>query len=194
VAAAEYLEVAQKMLFSKDRNPNVILPPPPAPPPEPPMPPLPAYHGQMAIGDPVVFLSVGANGAQKSYKTGEKVGDFEVVSFDRDKITLAWNGKTVERKLQELAPKETAPLAQQPQPAPAPQSAAAPSGVVALGGSQNADSSASKKNPLLGNDSGGGIRSCVANDKTPAGTVVDGYKKVISQGMFGDICRWELVK
>src|ERR1700689_2899330 len=32
VVPANYLEVAQKTLFSKDRNPNVIIEPPPPPP------------------------------------------------------------------------------------------------------------------------------------------------------------------
>src|SRR6185295_17971778 len=46
---ANYLEVAQRMLFSKDRNPNVIIeapPPPPPPKPEEPPPPRPVYFGQ----------------------------------------------------------------------------------------------------------------------------------------------------
>lgn len=105
VAAVDYLDVAQKTLFSKDRNPIVVIEPPP-PKPEPPMPALPSYHGQMAIGDPVVFLSTNENAVQKSYRAGEKIGPFEVVSFDREKITFDWNGKTVERKVQDLAPKE----------------------------------------------------------------------------------------
>jgi hypothetical protein len=194
VPAAQYLDVAQRMLFSKDRNPNVILPPPPAPPPEPPMPALPAYHGQMALfGDPVVFLSTDTNGTQKSYRVGEKIGPFELVGFDNEKITLAWNGKKVERTVAELAPKVAAPQqAQAPAPTPAPQPAA--SGVVALGGPKPTDLGGAKKNPVLGNDSGGGYFSCVPNDNSPSGTIVDGYKKVISQGMFGQVCHWEQAK
>src|ERR1700726_2905671 len=46
--SANYLDVAQKTLFSKDRNPNVIIEIAPAPPtkPEEPVPPRPAYYGQ----------------------------------------------------------------------------------------------------------------------------------------------------
>src|SRR5579863_7604691 len=104
VAPAEYLEVAQKMLFSKDRNPNVVIEPE-KPKPEPPMPALPAYYGQMTLFNPVVFISLGGGG-KKSDKPDDKIGAFELVTFDREKITLAWNGKTVERKLQELTPKD----------------------------------------------------------------------------------------
>jgi len=189
VAPAEYIEVAQKTLFSKDRNPNVILEVPPRKP-DPPMPPLPQYHGQMAMfGDPVVFLSSSDSaGAQKSYRAGEKIGPFEIVSFDREKITLTWESKTVERKLSELAPKEAPP-----QPlagAPAATSASRPAAtslapaVKAIGAAESA----------LGTDMGGGFHGCVAGDNSPNGTVKDGYKKVMTQTPFGMSCHWEQVK
>lgn len=191
VAAADYLDVAQKTLFSKDRNPVVVIELPP-PKPEAPMPALPAYHGQMAIGDPVVFLSTGGNGGQKSYHAGEKIGPFELVSFDRENITFDWNGKTVERKLQELTPKEAPPAssqaAAQTATAPAPSAGAVsltPTAVKAMG---------AEKEPSLGADMGGGYHGCVTGDNSPAGTVKDGYRKVVVQTMFGQSCHWELVK
>jgi hypothetical protein len=106
VAPAEYIDVAGKMLFSKDRNPTVVVEPP-KPAPEPVMPPLPSYHGQMAIGEPVILLSMSATGAQRSYHAGEQVGDFKLVSFDENRIAFEWKGNNVERKLEELRPKET---------------------------------------------------------------------------------------
>lgn len=105
VAPAEYIDVAGKMLFSKDRNPTVVVEPP-KPPPEPVMPALPNYHGQMAIGEPVILLSASTNAAQRSYHAGEQVGDFKLVSFDEDRVAFEWKGKSVERKLEELRPKE----------------------------------------------------------------------------------------
>ena len=106
VAPAEYIDVASKMLFSKDRNPTVVVEPP-KPAPEPVMPALPNYHGQMAIGEPVIFLSVSANAVQRSYHAGDQVGDFKLVSFDEDRVDFEWKGKNIERKLEELRPKET---------------------------------------------------------------------------------------
>jgi hypothetical protein len=106
VAPAEYIDVAGKMLFSKDRNPTVVVEPP-KPAPEPVMPALPNYHGQMAIGEPVILLSMTASGAQRSYHVGEQVGDFKLVSFDDAQVAFEWKGKNVERKLEELRPKET---------------------------------------------------------------------------------------
>src|SRR3974390_1711647 len=72
---AEYIEVAQRTLFSKDRNPNVVVTPPPPPPPPAPMPALPTYTGQMALGEPVIFLSFpGVD--KKSYHPGDEIGPF----------------------------------------------------------------------------------------------------------------------
>jgi hypothetical protein len=99
-APAEYIDVANKMLFSKDRNPIVVVEPP-KPPPEPVMPAPPGYSGQMSIGEPVIFLSV-AKDVQHSYHVGEQVGDFKLTSFDQDNIVLEWKGKTIERKLEDL--------------------------------------------------------------------------------------------
>ena len=104
VKPADYAEVAEKMLFSKDRNPTVVVQPPPPPPPPPPMPALPLYFGQMSIGQPVLLLGVANNGEQKSYRVGDEVGKFKLVAFDRDTLTLEWDGKPVVRKLQELVP------------------------------------------------------------------------------------------
>ncbi len=107
VTPAEYIDVAGKMLFSKDRNPTVVVEPP-KPAPEPVMPALPNYHGQMSIGEPVILLSASANAAQRGYHAGDQVGDFKLVSFDENRADFEWKGKNVERKLEELRPKETA--------------------------------------------------------------------------------------
>jgi hypothetical protein len=196
---ADYVEVAQKMLFSKDRNPNVIVQPPPPPPPPPPMPALPIYYGQMALGQPVVLLAERPSGEQKSYHAGEDVGKFKVVAWDSQSITLNWDGKDVVRKLEDLAPKEKdgAPAASQPAPQPAADtsSAAPPGGVKSsvLGASDKPPALAAKP-PPLGIEMGGGFRGCIAGVVSPAGTVLDGYKKNIVQGLIGQQCYWEKMK
>ena len=137
VAPAEYIDVAGKMLFSKDRNPTVVVEAP-KPPPEPVMPALPNYHGQMAIGEPVILLSASAAAAQRSYHVGDQIGDFKLVSFDEDRVAFEWKGKNVERTLEQLKPKETATAAGAPAggqgaraAAPAAASSAAPVRAVA---------------------------------------------------------------
>jgi hypothetical protein len=193
VMAGEYVEVAQKMLFAKDRNPNVPIEPPPPPPVKPPLPPLPAYYGQMTIGDPVVLLASG-NGDQKSYHVGDKIGPFELAAFDQEKIVLKWRDETVERKLADLKPKDATPSSQvAPRPALPAAAKPASSGLTQIG-SSSTEAGSNADNGPFGVDVGGGYRGCTPGDKTPAGSVVSGYKKVISRGMFGDVCRWEQVK
>ena len=185
VVPANYLEVAQKTLFSKDRNPNVIIevapPPPPPPPPEPP-PVRPEYFGQMGLGEPTAFLGF-QNGVQKGFRAGDIVGPFKLVAFDRKTITFEWNGKKLEYPLAELKPKEPPPMAVQ-QPATRP--AGAPPASALVGMSQDTG-------PVVGTQNGE-LRACVPTDKSPSGTVKDGYKKSIISGPFGAVCTWEPIK
>lgn len=220
---AEYADVAQRTLFSKDRNPNVVVEPP-KPAPERPMPSLPIYHGQMDFGEPVALLSLPNQATtQKGYRAGDKVGEFKLVAFDREKIEFEWNGKKVERKPEELVAKE-------PVGAPGSVAAAAPASPLsppqANGGTQSANiavryaeaaaaesagtpgaqavttlsSAADNSKPAgstpagLGDEIGSGTRACLPGDNAPAGTVVGGYQKRMISSMFGSVCRWEQVK
>jgi len=193
VAPAEYIDSVQRMLFSKDRNPNVIVDPPPPPKPAPPppvMPALPRYYGQIHFGgDPVVILSPATSTSQKSYAVGEKIGEFKVIAFDKDSITFEWNGGPVVKKLDDLGVKDEQPAQQQAAYAPPPPPAQSNS-VVAIGGGP-----ANSTPPAIGNDMGGGFHACTnPDDGSPNGTVVDGYRKVINQGLMGKSCFWEPVK
>jgi hypothetical protein len=206
---ADYVDVAQRMLFSRDRNPNVPVEAPPKPPPEPPMPALPIYHGQMAIGEPIAILSLPSQAAtQKGYHAGDKIGEFKLIAFDSEKIELEWHGKTIDRKPEELVAKEAPPP-------PAPTAAAAPAGsnnaaarpagaatpdqpakaVTSLGGSSAGNSGPSGSPPAgIGEEIGAGVHNCLPGDDSPAGTVLNGYQKRLIPSMFGPVCRWELVK
>jgi hypothetical protein len=189
-SAAEYIDVAQKTLFSKDRNPNVEVvppPPPPAPPPPKPVPPLPVYFGQMNLVEPLIVLST-ERSEQKSYRKGDTVGNFKLLAFDRDTITLEFDDKELKHDLTELAPKAGAPVAQQ---AVVVAAAPAASAAVALGG--NTAKSTGSDNPSIGVDMGAGYHGCVAGDNSPAGTVVNGYVKRVTTGLMGQSCHWEPV-
>lgn len=185
---ASYIDVAQRMLFAKDRDPSVILDPPPppqAPPPEKPVPPLPSYYGQMSFGEPVIVLAT-EKIAQKSYRAGEKVGDFKIASFDSDTVTLEWEDKVLKNNVRDLTPKEPERPAA-PAPAAAPVNAAATKSITKMGGAEP------KLDPVLG-PANGLLRACVDSDRSPDGTVKDGYKKTISQGLMGTSCQWELIR
>ena len=184
---ANYLDVAQKTLFSKDRNPNVIIEvaPPPPPPKEEPPPPRPNYYGQMGLGEPVAFLST-AKGGQKGFRVGDDVGPFKLVAFNRETITFEWQGKDLEYPLAELKPKEGA-LANAAQSGGAP--TFVPGKVMSIGPAIGLE----EKGVVLGT-AAGDTRTCVAGDKSPAGTVKDGFRKSIVPGPFGPMCQWEPIK
>jgi hypothetical protein len=177
ITAANYADIAQKMLLARDRNPNVIMDPAP-PPPKPPMPPLPVAHGMMFFGEPSIILSEKAGGEQKLYHKGEQVGAFKVVTFDRTQVVFDWDGETVIRRPDELVSKfEPPPEAAAPAPAAAPAQAPPP------------------QSPLgPGADIGAGYRACQANDSNPSGAVVNGMRKMEVPTPFGKSCRWEPVK
>ena len=111
VKAASYAAVAQKMLFSRDRNADVLVPAPfihPMVPP--PMPPLPKLHGVMMVGgNPRVILSVGAEG-QKIYGFGDRIGGWEIVKFDSKTISLKWLDKEIIRDFAELVDSSPVPV------------------------------------------------------------------------------------
>ena len=184
VVPANYLDVAQKTLFSKDRNPNVIIEtvPPPAPKPEEPPPARPEYFGQMGINEPVAILST-EKGGQKGFRAGDKVGAFKLVAFDRDTITFEWKDKTLRYPLEDLKPKATTPAQAAIPVAPASQSVSA-GPIIGI---------STSKDPVLGPQNGG-VRGCITGDNSPAGTVKDGFKKTITPGMFGQMCQWEPIQ
>jgi len=209
VTPAEYVDVAGKMLFAKDRNPTVVVEAPPAKP-EPPMPALPRYYGQMAIGEPVALLSL-PPAAQRGYRAGDTIGDFKLVSFDRDNIEFEWSGKSVRRKVEDLRPKDEAPAAaSQRSAAAAPAATAANvpnttssvgslSGgkVTALGGGSSTAGGKTEDtsgDSVLGPLQPDGSHACLPSDTSPSGTVHSGFIKTVTATIVGILCNWEKLK
>jgi len=203
--AAEYLDVAQRTLFSADRNPNIEIQVE-APKPEPPVPPMPSYYGQMAIAEPVILLS-NAGTPQKGYRVGDDIGEFKLIAFDREHVTLGWNGKELVRELRALAAKDEPPQARAPNvnsvastkngkttPTTTARNPSAPKGanVVQIGGASNTGPATGKKDPIFGPPLGNNF-ACQPSDASPNGTVKDGFKKVIVQSLMGE-CYWEPTK
>jgi len=184
LTATSYADVAAKNLFSKDRNPNVILDPV-IPPPEKPAPPFPVARGVMLWGGvpPTVVLSDKAGGPQKGYHPGEKIGEWKIASIDNSYVIFEWNGKQFKKRIDELLDRTPLTMAEAPAPAAGPAASPKP------GQSLSANGTAGP-----GIDTGTGLKGCVPGDKTPSGAVVDGYKKVVNQTPFGASCQWEQVK
>lgn len=184
IVAGNYLDVAQRMLMSRDRNPNVIIDPE-IPKPKPVMPAMPSVQGLMMLGEPGIIMSEKPGGAQKTYRKGERVGPFKLVAFDSEKVVFDWDGEKVERKLDDLLEKTPPPAAGA---APAAGVAASPAPTVANVAPQTPPAG-TPQGP--GIDIGGGYRACQPNDSTPTGTVRDGLRKVQIATPFGPSCKWE---
>jgi hypothetical protein len=183
VTGAAYIGIAKDMLFSKDRNSQVIVDPPKPPDPPKPLPPLPVVHGVMDIGDgPIVMMSEKSGGRHRGVHVGEKIGEFKLVSVNKTDLVLGFEDRTVKKTLQELIDRggvEAGAVAGQTGPAGGASSTPAPPVV-----------GKAEPNVKLSEDTA----TCQTNDASPAGTVVNGMRKVVMATPFGNACRWEAVK
>lgn len=184
--ATKYADVAMKDLFSKDRNPDIVVEPPKVEAPKP-MPPLPVVYGVLGLPSGTKAIMAEKAGAPSHpVRQGDKIGEFTIAALDPQSVTFDWDGKEISKKIDDLIDRSTGPggapaiasTAGGANPAPAPQPAAPAANV--------------KAGP--GKDTGGGFRACVAGDSSPAGTVADGYKKNVVKTPFGDSCNWSPVQ
>ncbi len=186
VNAMTYLDVAQQLMFSRDRNPTVIVevvaPKP--------MPALPLYYGMINLGEgPKVVLAQTRDSGQRSYQAGQQVGEFKLVAIEQSGLIFEWEGKRVPVTYAEI--RDTRPPGQVQNPANR-TSPAQPAQPPKPAGSAVSIGSASTAGP--GADYGGDVRPCVAGDTSPEGTVSGGFKKVLANSPFGKSCFWEKVK
>jgi len=197
--AIQYADIANKNLFSKDRNPNVVIEPPKGEEAKK-MPSLPVVYGVLGLPSGVqALMAVKTGEPSRPVRAGDTIGEFKIVALDTRNIAFDWNGERISRPVDELidrsaqvqmavnAPAAAAPAATAP-PAAA-QTGLAP---VASAPPQNATANAAT-NPKIGKEvgaAGASVRACVPGDTSPAGTVVEGYRKQIVPTPFGDQCSW----
>jgi hypothetical protein len=178
LSPGDYYDVARFLLFFPDRNPDVVIETAPPPP----LPPMPVAHGVLDLGSgPTIILSEDDKAQQRAYQVGDVYEEFVISQISDTGVVFEWEGELISRSIEELKPAVKLPArtktaASKPQP-----SVAKPKGQVL--GKEIAGPSEI--------DMGGGIRACQPGDTTAAGTVVGGFKKVMSQTPFGNVCRWE---
>ena len=181
VTPASYSDIAQKMLFTKDRNPTVVVEVAPAPPPKP-MPALPVLYGVMNLMDGTTAIMSEKSGAQHlGVRPGDKVGEFKLLAVTGREITLEWEGKTVTKEIDEMIDRATPPP---------------PSGASGTTPRPESRPPAAPPQPprgeaAPGTDIGNKLRACQPGDNSPPGTVSGSYRKVVSRTPFGETCRWE---
>lgn len=190
VSAATYLPLAQKLLFSRDRNPDVVIE---VAAPKP-VPPLPLYYGMMNFGEgPRVVLALQGKG-QKSYQVGDSVGEFRLAAIEAEGLVFEWEDRTIRAKFDELRDKSGAPPAQPQQAAAHPASAPAPQQPGQPQPAAVATVSTLSEGKGPGGEAGAPTRPCQPGDTSPAGTVTDGYRKVLARTPFGQSCYWEKIQ
>jgi len=183
VMAASYADIAEKMLFSKDRNAIVVVEVKAAP--VKPMPPLPLLYGVMNLPDGVTaVMSEKTGGRHRGVRLGEQVGEFKLLAVDAEDITLEWDGKEVVKKIDDLIDRAGPPQAASEGSTPR----AAPPGAQAS--SKQLDTKPQGK-PEPGVPMNDRMRACQAGDTSPAGTQSGGFRKVVTATPFGNQCRWE---
>ncbi|MBA3976216.1 MAG: hypothetical protein C0504_18570 [Candidatus Solibacter sp.] len=185
VMAMSYLEVAQQLMFSRDRNPTVIVE---VEAPKP-MPALPLYYGMINLGDGPKVVLAGSRGAgQRSYRAGQQIGDFKLLAIEPTGLVFEWDGKRVPASYAQL--KDTQPVTPQP-----PRSATTPSsGPQPPKPATSATSIGSQQISGPGESAGSDRRMCQAGDTSPEGAVVNGFRKVLAATPFGKSCYWEKVR
>jgi hypothetical protein len=177
----QYADVATKDLFAKDRNPNVIIDPPKVEVAKP-MPALPVIYGVLGLPSGTrAIMAEKKGGAGKSVHEGDQVGEFKIVSLDTKDVVFDWDGKQISRKIDDLIDRSTTNT---PSPGPA-VALAPPPAAVPAGPAKTDDATKQAEKP------------CVPGDNSPAGTVVDGYRKVFAAATtpFGPMgCHWVAVQ
>ncbi len=186
VTPASYAEVASKMLFTRDRNPTVVIEPPKPVPPEQ-MPALPFYYGYIDFGGgPTVMMAEKSGGRQKGYHLKDKIGPFTLLAVSNREVLFEWKDKKISKRFDELVDKQALASAQQaPAATSATKNAAPPAAPPPPSPAEPKPSAVSI---------GAEMKACQPGDSSPAGTVADGYRKVTSKTPFGESCRWEAVK
>jgi hypothetical protein len=179
VQATQYANVAAKNLFSKDRNPNVIVDPPKVEAPKV-MPSLPVIYGVLSLPSGTKALMAEHSGApSQPIRVGDAIGPFKVLAMDTNKVTFEWDGKPIERSIDDLADHSggAAAGAAGRGPAAPPSAPSGPPTAAVIGKEMGTPDAPA--------------RTCKDGDNSPPGTVVDGYKKTGVQTPFGMMgCSW----
>ena len=192
-SSTAYVEVAQKLILSPDRNPDVIIdvvaPKP--------MPPLPRAYGAINFGEgPRVLLAEKAGARQHSYPIGGKIGEFKVLAITQLGVVFDWEGQQVAARYQEMRDLTPAPASESARTSPVAQtsSAAEKAAARAETGPQNVKAlgTNSESHGKLGQGVGS-YRACVKDDDSPDGTVEDGFRKMSISTPMGMSCHWEKV-
>ena len=180
-APAQYAQVAEKNLFSSDRNPTVVVEQAKVEPPKP-MPSLPVVYGVMGLPSGARAIMAEKSGQQsRSIRAGDTIGEFKVLALDTQNVKFEWEGKEVAKRIEDLVDRSNAQPGTQDRTGPPPPPPTANNPVQP----KPIETNTSRELGVVLTDT---MRAC--RDLTPTTAVVDGYKKVLTPSPFGTVCRW----
>jgi hypothetical protein len=181
-AAPTFADVAQKDLFSKDRNPNVVIPPVEIKP-APKWPRMPILYGVMGLpGGMIAMLKERPDSRSRGVGVGEKIGDLKLVALSSEKISFEFDGQVQEKNVQDLVDRGGS-SSRAPEVADS-NTSQNPANIAARGGPPVV------AKPGVDVGAGGQVKACDPRDTSPAGTQVDGFTKIMKTNPFGVECTW----
>jgi hypothetical protein len=196
VVASSYVELAQKLLLSADRNPTVVIEVVAAKT----MPALPRAYGLMDMGNGArVFLAAAPGGQQHPYVKGDTIGEFKLLEISRTGLVFGWEDKQVAARFDELKDRSATRAAAEQAAAPIRPARPAAQPVTSL---QAAPARPAEPERLAsdesvqgqpGGDPNAASRPCLKGDRSPEGTISGGYRKVLVYTPMGNSCGWEKV-
>jgi hypothetical protein len=146
----------------------------------------------MDFGDPqgpIALITQHDSPGHQEVHAGEMIGAFKLVAFDRQEMTLDWQGKVIRKRLNEGG-SERAAKSQAPAAGPEPLL----NGVIAGQAPPQADQPKPQGRELgPGTEMTDTVKGCQAGDSSAAGTVSDGYRKEVNVSPMGPQCLWRAV-
>lgn len=193
VRQADYLPIARRLLFSEDRNSDVIVEAP-----EPEVverPPLPGLSGLVDLGGgPTALMVPGGGGEPAWFDVGDKVGDYVFAGVEGDKVKMTWREQEflVAREDMAEAPARAGESRDESRSSRDPRTRTADSSRPAAAAGANLTARSSGDADLgIGDEFAPGKFRALPGDDHKNGAEVKGYRKVIRQTPFGSQSWWE---
>jgi hypothetical protein len=149
----------------------------------------------MNLGDGLtVIMSEKAGERHRGVQVGQQIGPYKLAAVEGEQLVFTWKDKTVKKKIDELISRREEKVE-----VAAANADQANTGAPRPGGRIVPETPASKVpapkvEAAPGVEMAPGISACQPGDDSPAGTVKDGKRKVVTKTPFGDACRWETVR
>lgn len=195
VRQADYLPIAERLLFHRDRNSEIIVEV--APPEVVQQPPLPALSGLVDLGGgPTALMAAKSGDTPTWFDLGDKVGDYVFAGVEGDKVKLTWSEQEflVAREDMAAAPppsKKTSGPRKSRDPRTVANEAAKPPAAAGGDGANLTAKATGEANIGVGDEFAPGRFRVLPGDKHENGAEVKGYRKVVRQTPFGSQSWWE---